>query len=341
MTPVVSRVLVTGAGGFVGSAVVRDLLQSGARVRALVRNPHAASELAARHVRFAHSLDVVLGSLGEDYVDPELITGCDAIVHAAGSLRGSASTLVRHNVVVTRRLARAAVRHGVRRFVHISSLAVYGTAPLHSRDVLDENCPIDTDLPRRSPYVYSKIVQEQICWQAFSEERLPLVVLRPGVIFGPGHTGLGDRIGPRVGRWLALIGPFRHLPYTFVDNCAHAVTLAVTSPAAVEGEAFNLVDDELPTAREIVRRCRRAGTDMHVVPIPAACGPLLWRTFEPMYRRFDGMLPPVMTKAVVDACYKPLRFSNARAKERLGWQPAVPLRRALDLTFEPAVEAAP
>jgi nucleoside-diphosphate-sugar epimerase len=313
---------------------VHDLLHSGARVRALVRNPRSADDLVKRNADFTQSLDVVIGSLGEDYIDPGLIAGCDAIVHAAGTLRGSASTLVRYNVIVTRRLVRAAVRQRVKRFVHLSSLAVYTTAPLRAGDVLDEGCAIDTALDKRSPYVYSKIVQEQICWQAFRDDRLPLVVLRPGVIFGPGHTGLGDRIGPRVGRWLAVVGPFRRLPYTFVRNCAHAVTLAVMSPAAIEGDAFNLVDDELPTPREIVRRSRRAGTDMHVVAIPAACGPLLWRTFERAYRWFDGMLPPIMTKAVVDACYKPLRFSNAHAKERLGWRPTVPLATALDLTFE-------
>jgi nucleoside-diphosphate-sugar epimerase len=254
------------------------------------------------------------------------------IVHAAGALRGSASTLVRSNAIATRLLVRAATRHRIRRFVLVSSLAVYGTARLRPGDVLDESCPVGS-ASGRPPYAYSKIAQEQVCWDAYRADRLPLVVLRPGVIFGPGRSCLTDRVGPRVGRWVALIGPSRPLPYTFVRNCARAVALAATASTPLEGDAFNIVDDELPTGREIIRRYRRAGTAMHVLPVPARCAPLLSRMFEPWQRWSDGMLPAAFVPDVVDTMYKPLRFSNERAKHRLGWTPSVDLETAFALTF--------
>jgi len=302
---------------------------AGADVRALVRRREAADA----RLGWTGRVEVVAGSLGSDRVEETVVRGCDAIVHAAGALRGAASTLVRQNAIVTRRLARAAAQQGVRRFVLVSSLATYDTAHLRPGSVLDESCPLDARSELRTPYVYSKVAQEQVCWESFRAQQLPLVVIRPGVIFGPGRGCMTDRVGPRIGRWVAVIGPSRALPYTFVGNCARAVALAALTSADITGETFNIVDDQLPTAREIVRRYRRAGGAARQMPVPARCAPLLARLFAPVYRWSDGMLPAIFTPPVVNAMYKPLKFSNARAKRRLGWTPSVDLETALALTF--------
>ena len=331
-----SRILVTGAGGFLGAAVVRELAARGVRVRALVRRPQAAREWCESFGTRAASVEVAVGSLGDNHVEQDLVAGCDVIVHAAGALRGAASTLVRQNAVATRCLVRAATDLPVRRFVLVSSLGVYDAARLRPGDVLDETCPIDSHSERRTAYIYSKIVQEQVCWESHDSRHFPLVVVRPGVIFGPGRSCLTDRVGPRVGRWVAVIGPLRSLPYTFVQNCASAVALAATAPDEIAGQSFNIVDDELPTAGEIVRRCRAADVTLRSVAIPGRCAPLLSRVFTRVHRWSDGMLPAVLAPPVVDAMYKPLTFSNARAKSRLGWQPAVDLETAFDLTLRVA-----
>ena len=329
----VPRILVTGAGGFLGSAIARELAAAGVRVRALVRRPDAAAACLAQLSPYAGRVEVVAGSLGDDQVEDDIVAGCDVIVHAAGALRGAASTLLRQNAIATRRLVRAAARQPVRRFVLVSSLGVYDPSRLRPGDVLDETCPVESHAETRTPYICSKVLQEQVCWDSYRFQQLPLVVVRPGVIFGPGRPCLSDRVGPRVGRWVAVIGPRRPLPYTFVRNCARAIALAAATPAEITGTCFNVVDDELPTAAEIVARCRRSGASLRSLPVPGRWAPLLSRMFARVHRWSDAMLPPVLAPDAVSAMYKPLVFCNARVKRVLGWTPAIDLETAFDLTL--------
>jgi nucleoside-diphosphate-sugar epimerase len=334
MTP--RRILVTGGAGFLGRPVVCDLLAQGLEVRCLVRRADSAMRLldavtAAGHAS-SERLELVFGSLRDEPVNRAWLSGCDGIVHLAGALRGAPSVLVRQNVAATRALTDAAVTCGIRRFVLVSSLSVYASQSLPPQAVLDERCPIEPAPERRGAYVYSKVVQEAVCRDACHVHSLPLVIIRPGVIFGPGRSCLSDRVGPRLGRLLALIDPDRPLPYTFVANCASAVVSAVLTNG-LEGEAFNVVDDELPTARQIVNTYRHSGGDLRIVPVPRWATTPLSRLYAWWYARAEGLLPSGFLPYVVDALYKPLRFSNATAKVRLQWQPRVDLLAALRLTI--------
>jgi nucleoside-diphosphate-sugar epimerase len=333
-------VLVTGASGFLGRRVVAGLLGRGMRVRALVRNAESAASLVGAPAVFQPRLELVFGILGDANPSADWLRECGAVVHAAGGLRGSTPALVQQNVVATRSLVRAAVAAGVSRFVLVSSLAVYHAQRLAPGDVLDETCPLEPAPERRSAYVYSKVAQEEACWQAGSAG-LPLVVLRPGVIFGPGRSALTDRVGVRLGKWLLAMDLSRRLPYTFVDNCAAAVVQASAVPS-IDGEAFNVVDDELPTVRDVIRACRQAGQVLRAVPVPRRCVHPLALAYQFCHARSEGLLPPALLPYVVDALYRPVTFSNARARARLAWRPAVNLATALARTIErrdPAVEA--
>jgi nucleoside-diphosphate-sugar epimerase len=325
----VQRVFVTGATGYLGTAIVCDLLSRGVAVRALVRRSDAAMRLVDAATLAAGTqsrrLELAFGSLRDEPLDHTWLSGCDAIVHAAGVLRGAASVLVRANVVGTRGLADAAAVCGIRRFVLISSLSVYASQSLAADSVLDETCPIEPEPERRGAYVYSKVAQEAVCrGYAF-----PLVVIRPGVLFGPGRHTLSDRVGPRVGPLVIVVDGHRPLPYSFVTNCASAVVAAVHADG-IDGGAFNIVDDELPTAAQIVTMCRQWDRDLRAVHVPFWSAALVSSSYRWCYARSRGFtagrFPPM-----VDALYKPLRFSNAAAKKKLLWQPRVGLEAALQL----------
>lgn len=332
-----SRIFVTGGSGFLGSLVVRELIARGQRVRCLVRSERAATRLLGAVASLdasANKIEFVFGSLSHEAVDRTWLAGCDRVVHAAGALRGAPSTLVRQNVAATRAVTEAAVACDVERFVLVSSLSVYAPHALEPMAVLDERCPIEPAPARRGPYVYSKVAQEAVCREAASGS-LPLVIIRPGFIFGPGRPCLSDRVGPRLGRLLAIVDGDRSLPYTFVANCASAVALAaIADGRAVHGEAFNVIDDDLPTAQQVVDAYRQGGGVLRVVRLPGWATPPLSRVYAWCHARSDDLLPGSLLPYVVDALYKPLRFSNARAKAQLNWRPTVDLHAALRLTID-------
>jgi nucleoside-diphosphate-sugar epimerase len=221
-------VLLTGVTGFVGSRLVRPLLQVGMHVRALVRRP---VEIAG--------VEPCLGDLLDPAVVQRAVAGTALIVHCASVNRGSREEVMRVNVEGTRLLLETAGQGGCTRFLHMSSAVVYA---FDDRAVVDEATPFRQE---GSAYHLSKVAAEQAVW-ARHALGLPVTVLRPYYILG-GHP---------TSTWSALLAP-RLLtgeyalqghgqgswPYVHVDNLAKAVVLAARSARAV-GHAYNIVDGQ-------------------------------------------------------------------------------------------------
>jgi nucleoside-diphosphate-sugar epimerase len=328
------KLFLTGGAGFLGQRVVRQALAGGHDVRCFVRPSTDVRGLEALGgMRLGGRLDVVRGDLGRAAALPAALDGCDAVLHLAAEMRGGTSVLFLNNVVLTRQLLEGIrLAGGVGRLVLVSSLAVYGTGHLRAGDVLDETCPLDPEPHRRDPYTYSKVAQERVAWQAARQGGPPLAVVRPGVIYGPGRECLGNRVGLTVGRFLVRMGGRRPLPYTFVDNCARAVLLAATA-AGAEGEAFNVVDDDPPTARQLVRQYRAQVGRVRGVTVPRCAVGLLSGLCEWYHGWSGGQLPAVLTRYKSAALWKPLRYSNAKAKAVLGWAPETDFAAGLRDTF--------
>jgi nucleoside-diphosphate-sugar epimerase len=322
---------VTGAAGFLGRRVVARLLQDGHDVRCLVRSSSAAESMKSALGPAADRLEFVYASLQDLPARPNVMAGCDVIYHLAAGMNGSASTLFLDTVVGTRALLRAASANSIRRFVLVSSLAVYGTyhRPAHSE--LDETWDVDPQPHRRDPYTFSKVAQEQVCLEAASASGLPLVIVRPGVIYGPGRPTLLGRVGLSAGRFLLKLGGGDRVPCTYVDNCADAVVLAGVVPG-IDGRAYNILDDHRPTRADVIRAYRRRGTRLTVLPVPTPLVHPASALFEWYWERSGRFLPPVFTRYRA-ALWKPMRYTNARAKRELGWQPKVSTLQALDLSF--------
>ncbi len=324
------KVLVTGGSGFLGRPLVSRLLAQGIDVRCLVRNPSSLDDLRAAVKPGWGQLEIRSGRLGD--LPLELAEGCEVIYHLASDLKGGTAGMFLTNVVATRGLLVAARKASLRRFVLVSSLGVYGTSQLSPRSVLDESCPLEPEPHLRDPYSFSKVAQEQVAWEAHREGQCPLVVVRPAVIYGPGREAITARVGLRLGRFVLQMGGRHPLPYTYVENCAQAVLLAGTV-AGVEGEAFNVVDDELPSGRQILKRHRAAVSSVASLRVPRLMIGPVSRLCEWYHTHSNGQLPAVLTRYKSEAQWKPLRYSNAKAKTRLGWTPAVNLDEGLRRTF--------
>jgi nucleoside-diphosphate-sugar epimerase len=321
--------VVTGAAGFLGRRLVKSLCEDGCAVRCLVRPSSDLSVLREELGPLWRNVEVRRVALADTGECRSHIEAGDVVFHLAAGLTGGASTLFLNTVVPTRTLLRAASDSGARRFVLVSSLGVYGTTEMRRGATLTEESPLESRPHLRDPYTYSKVAQEQAAREFAGAHGLPLVIVRPGVIFGPGRGVLSSRVGLQFGTLLIRMGGRQTLPYTYVDNCAAAIRQAGFAPG-IDGEALNIVDDDLPTAAQLVRRLARRRRKPRSVWVPGACIGPLSGLYEWYHWYSQGQVPGVITRYRSAALWKPLRYSNAKARRLLGWRPAVSFDEAFE-----------
>lgn len=335
------KVLVTGAGGFLGSHVVKKLLDDGFEdVRCLVHSDSSKSrmeELKQKNPSCSGHLEVLQGDLCSRECCSEAVQGVKVIYHIAAGVAGkSYAGSYMKSVITTRNLIEAALTAGsFRRFVSIGSFASYDNRNLRRGACLDENCPmLDVTSPGLNPYTFVKTEQDLLVMQYGKEKGLPWVILRPGVIYGP---GVKELITARVG--ISTFGFFMHLgggnriPLTYVENCADAVIRAGLIPG-VEGNVFNIVDDDLPRSRNFLRAYKRNVRRFFSVPIPYWLFSLFTMWWERYSLRSKGQIPLVFSKTRTESLWKSYVYSNQKAKDLLGWTPAVPYQDALRRYFD-------
>lgn len=327
------NVLVTGGTGFLGRRLVDGLLNEDVQIRCLVRRSSDLSALKALTSRQRTGrLEIVEGELSSPTALRKLLGGIEVVYHLAASLSGSTASMFQGSVIPTRFLAQASVDANVKRFVLVSSLGVYGAAGLRNGSLLDESSPVDPHPEWRDPYSFSKIRQEHVAWEFAREQGLPLVVVRPGVIYGPGRPLLTSRVGLSVGPWLIRMGGSQRLPYTYVENCADAI-LRAGFAAGVENQIFNVIDDDLPTGRAVLRALRRHGRPIRSLWIPRPLITPLAALYGWYADWSQGQLPAVLTSYKAGSMWKPLRYSNAKAKELLQWCPQVSIEEGFRRTL--------
>ncbi len=326
-------VLVTGPKGFLGQRILRRLAETGRPVRALVRPGTDAAALDACLQGVSNPrVEMVEAGFGDSAALRRAFEGVDVVYHVAAVKTGSAAAQVASNVVGSESLFKTAVELHTSRFVLVSSFGVIGVSDLPRGAVVDESVPMDPHPEWRDPYSFGKNRQESLAWKYHRESGLPLVVVRPGAIFGPGQPLLNARIGVSFFGLLLHLGGGSTIPLTYVDNCADAVVQAGLVPG-IEGEVFCIVDDDLPTSRQLLARYRREVQNVRFVRVPFFALRQLAH-FNVWYsRRTQGHLPMVFTPYKVNAMWKGQRYSNDKAKRLLQWTPRVPMEQALDMTL--------
>lgn len=315
----VRTVFLTGATGLVGSHAAAAFRERGWRVRALAR--------PASDVRFLEELGatVVLGDVTEPATLSGAAEGCEVVVHAAAFLGGSApwERFRAVNVEGVRHVLAEAVRAGCRRFVHVSSVAVYGDPSDLPRPV-DEAVPLEAPLGPRDHYERSKRMAEAVVRRA-AEGMVSWSILRPVVVtgerdrhFAPRVAALADRrILPTVGRG------DNPLPVVYAGDVAEACRLAATREEA-HGRVYNVADEGGPTQRELLEEAAPAGTAF--VPLPRGGVEALARAAD----RIAALAPDgpsrVWNARRVAFLGRPDPFDATRLRRELGWRPEVGAR---------------
>jgi len=237
--------------------------------------------------------------------------------------------------VTTRNLLEACVRHpGVKRFVSVSSFSVYSNQNKPGGRLLDESCPVERRPELRGDaYTFAKVKQDEIVADYGRKFGLPYVIVRPGFVYGPGNEGITGRVG------IGSFGIFLHLgganliPFTYVDNCADAIVLAGLKPG-VDGEVFNVVDDDLPSSWRFLRQYKRNVRRFKSIYVPHLASYLLCALWEKYSTWSEGQLPLAFNRRIWHAYWKRTRYSNDKIKKRLGWSPGVPATEAFNRYFE-------
>jgi nucleoside-diphosphate-sugar epimerase len=237
-----------------------------------------------------------------------------------------------NSALATRNLMDAFLHFGEpKRFVNVSSFAVYSNLTLSRGALLDENCPLeDAPQERFDAYGFGKLKQEELVKEYGAVHNLPYVILRPGYVFGPGKRELNGRVGTSAFGFLIQVNGSQALPLVFVDNCAEAVVLAGLK-AGIDGEIFNVVDDELPTGQQFLKAYKRKSKSFVSIRVPYIVGyamSLFWEKYSEWSR---NQLPPAFNRRRCAAEWKGNRYSNQKLKERLGWRPKVPMEQAMAL----------
>lgn len=309
------RVLVTGASGFVGRALVHELLQRGFTVTAAVRRPVTLPAEA----RVVEIMDLAAAQNWDAaFEDVRAVVHCAARVHVMRDRAHDPVAAYRGvNVDGSLALARAAAERGVRRFVFLSSIKAVGewTAPGHPLRAADAPVPVD-------PYGISKLEAERALATLAAEAGLELVVLRPPLVYGPGVRANFLAMATWLARGVPLpLGGITANRRSFValDNLLDLIVRCLRHPAA-PGGTFHVSDGEDLSTTELLRRTAAAmGRPARLLPVPATWlargAQLIGR--PDLWQRLGGTL----------------QVDIQDTRERLGWHPPLGvdegLRRAV------------
>lgn len=320
-----SEVVVIGGTGFIGRHLVRELRHRDIPVRVVTRRPPAERpELGITYVK---------GDLSHPGSLRQAVEGSSVVFHLATGGGATWTEFERDFVHATRHVGQLCLESDVRRLIYTSSIAALY---LGRRGKIDEGTGPDPQPHNRSLYSRAKIAAEQVLGEMHTQRALPVVIVRPGVVVGPGgflqHGGVGNWASD-----LCCVGWGRGnvpLPFVLAQDVATAMVSAMDAPG-IDGKAFNLVGDVRPSAAEFVQALSdRSLRTFHFYPQS------LWKLqlfdISKWILKIAARKPDNQFPSYRDLVTRTLRsqFDCSSARQMLGWSPVADreqfLRQAID-----------
>jgi nucleoside-diphosphate-sugar epimerase len=330
-------ILVTGANGFIGSRVVNTLVNYGfTDIRCLVRSSSKITALSnISDTSIKAKLHLIEGNLLSRDDCKRATEDVSVIFHLAAGIEKTFPGCYMNSVVATRNLLDSVLENGnLKRFVNVSSIAVYSNRDTSRRRMLDETCEMDGEPAlRHEAYVFGKVKQDELVFDYARRFDIPYVIVRPGEVFGPGKRKISGRVGINTFGIFLHLGGRNQVPLTYVDNCAEAIVLAGVMKG-VNREIFNVVDYNLPTSRKFLRMYKKNVRHFWSVYIPYRMTYFLCYLWEKYSAWSNGQLVPVFNRRQCVASWKTVRYSNQKIRDALGWKPRFPIDEALKRYFK-------
>jgi nucleoside-diphosphate-sugar epimerase len=330
-------ILITGANGFIGSRVVETLLSYGfTNLRCFARPSSDLTTLNKIFNSFDTSrIEIIYGNLLSREDCDKATQGVSVIFHLAAGIEKTFPGSFLNSVVTTRNLLDAAIQDGsLKRFLNVSSFAVYSGMKIKQGRLLDETCEVEKhSWLRGDAYCYGKVKQDELLLEYHQKHNIPYVIVRPGAVYGPGKNAITGRIGIGTFGIFMHLGGSNRIPLTYIDNCAEAIVLAGIKKG-VDGEIFNIVDDDLPTSRKFLKLYKKNAGDFKSIYIPKWMSYSLCYIWEKYSSWSEGQFAPVFNRSRWAAEWKGHAYSNKKIKKMLGWAPKIHFTDATKRYFD-------
>lgn len=286
-----SHIVVTGANGYLGRAIVALAVAQGHRVTKIVRS--GAGDVVQ---------DLALD--GSDAALLKQIESADAVVHAASEMSSDWDLQERSTLPATRNICAFAKARGAH-LVHISSIAVYDFAAIAQGDVVHERSPLEIAPEQRDGYMRAKLAQEEI----IAEQCPQASVLRVGAIYGPSRI-MNAHLGIGVGPVLLRLAAHGQIPLAHVDLTAQ---IALSAALKQAGGAVNVLDTDLPDRVRFIAALEKSGWPKLVIPLP-------WQVFSGIgaLLAFWAGRPGLFKLPILHARMKPLGYDNSLMRSSFG-----------------------
>lgn len=317
-------ILVTGATGFLGSALVTELVRQQRPVRILARDEQKA------HAQFGKAVTIIPGEITDEQQVRQAVDGATEIYHLVGRLYhpSTPTELYRMTHVEGTRVLLAACQgqSKLQRIVHCSTTGVHGvTGPT----LTAENAPFAPT----NPYEATKLEAELLALKAYKEDRLPISIIRPGLVYGPSDLHLlGFFLSIKKGLFRVIDSGKALLHPIYIDDMTSAFLLCARCPEAI-GRSYNIAGKCPVTIRELATAIAHAmDKELPTGSIPLWLANLAADIFTAL-PGFQGESAP-LTRSRVKFLTNSRVYNCSRAENELGFKASIDLEKGMRLTAE-------
>ena len=298
-------IAVTGAQGFVGSAVVHHLRNLGHTVIPIVRKTNGTFQ------------DAIEWDITTPYKGGGI--NADVVIHAAAKVDDWATHEDSYNVNVKGTKNVLDTFASAKLFIYVSSASVYD--PTNTNQVITEKSPAGTNL--LNPYSKTKYEGERVVLDSSVQSR---VIVRPHIIYGPGDTTVLPRLlqAKRFGRFLMLGNGDNNISLTHIDNLVHSIVTIIKADATFEAEVFNIVDKKSDTIKNIVNALKQSlEINEKNLYIPRFMASSIGGVLERLFRLVKIKHSPIITSYIVEQMTSDHVFDCTKAVESFGYNPMI------------------